>query len=88
MNHEKATQYTQKIGSALTEILNPDSENFIGEEVTENPDDFTLFLHCLCNIAPQMIVSKLQNEVEFDSFLDFNHFANKLCFQFMKKSEE
>lgn len=81
---EKTDEYAMKIISAIQELFNPESDNYIDpEELTEGQNG-THFAHALGNIAPAMIYNKLTSEDK--TALEFNHLANVLCFQYGKKA--
>lgn len=48
-------------------------------------NDFTSFMHTIANVVPTNIFNTLSSENA--NYLEFNHIANKLCFQYMEKTE-
>jgi hypothetical protein len=76
-------EYAVKIAAQLQEIFNEGSENYIDLQKLMTDNTATDFMHALANIVPAMVYNKLTGE-ELNS-LDFNHIANKLCFQYSKK---
>jgi len=75
----KKEEYTVKLLSHLQEIFNEDSENFIDiNELTEG-DNGTDFIHALGNMVPTTFYQRLTGENIGN--LEFNHIANRLCFQ-------
>lgn len=72
-------EYHVKIALQIQEMFNPECENHVSvEELTEG-DNATDFLHALANTVPASVYNKLTNNDL--GTLDFNHIANKLCFQ-------
>ncbi len=82
---EKVLRYTVMIAEAVQTLLDPDNENYIGDELEEGKNA-THFTHALSNMAPSMIFSHFTGHDL--NLLEFNHMANKLCFQYMSKIEE
>lgn len=77
---DKITYFTDEILAVLDEKIKTD-EKFLNE-IAENT---TEFIHALANVVPTTVYDRLIEEI--DSFLEFNHIANKLCFEFMKREE-
>lgn len=82
---ERVLRYTVMIAEAVRTLLDPDNENYIGDELEEGKNA-THFTHALANTAPTMIFSHFTGN-DLDA-LEFNHMANKLCFQYMTKEEK
>lgn len=61
------------------QIQNEDNENHIDLEDV----DLTDFFHALSNILPTYVFNKYTGEDK--NQLEFNHVANKLCFQYSTK---
>jgi hypothetical protein len=77
--------YATKILDQLSEMLNnPECENYIDKEEFLDDDNVTAFMHALANLAPNIVYRSLTSD-EVDS-LGFNHIANRLAFQFSKRS--
>lgn len=76
MENKKATQYSVVILSKLGEIFEEDET--ILEEMGEGTNA-TDFIHALANIVPVHFYNQLTNEGL--QMLEFNHLANRLCFQ-------
>lgn len=75
----KQEEYTLKILDKLQELFNTEKENSIEISELEDNDNAAAFFHALANLAPTVVYCKLtQKEV---GALDFNHIANRLCFQ-------
>lgn len=93
MNSKKLTEsqerqliYLEKITGAFNEMFDPESKHYLGvEQISEDPN-FTDFLHVLANVAPTQIFNKLTGMNM--NYLQFNHQANQLCFQFMKSESD
>jgi len=83
---KKILRYQMKIMAALDPVFNDkDNENYIGLNELGDGDNMTLFIHALANAAPNSIMEEL-TAVKMTN-LEFNHTANKLCFQYSKKIE-
>lgn len=80
---KKEFQYTAKINMALASLFDKESDCYIDTEELQEGNNATLFFHALATLAPCYIYNKL-GEKEIDA-LEFNHFANNLCFQFLNK---
>ncbi|WP_159799257.1 hypothetical protein [Flavobacterium sp. MK4S-17] len=75
----KQEEYTLKILGQLQELFEEDCENYISMAELENNANAADFFHALANLAPAVVYTKLTKK-EAGS-LDFNHIANRLCFQ-------
>ena len=66
----------------ISEVIeDKESENFINiKEV-----NLTDFIQALSNIVPCYVYNKLTGENM--NILEFNHIANKLCFQYIEKED-
>lgn len=85
--NEQYLQYAAKISSVLSEILtNEDCENYIGLEELQEEDNLKHFIHALATIAPCHLFNKLTGDDK--SWLEFNHVANTLTFEYATKSDE
>lgn len=86
-NRDKAIQYAARIVNALGELFSDGEHEMDMEELMEG-DNLTNFIHGLANIAPTMIYNELTGEEREN--LEFNHIANRLCFQYSTsiKNEE
>lgn len=76
MSNAKQVEYTTKLLSKIQEIFEED-EQFRNE--LEESNNATDFIHALANIVPASVYGNLTNQDI--SLIDFNHIANKLCFQ-------
>jgi hypothetical protein len=75
----KQQEYTEKILDQLQQLFSEENENRINITELENNDNASDFFHALANLAPTVVYTKLtQKEI---GTLDFNHIANRLCFQ-------
>ncbi|PHR23602.1 MAG: hypothetical protein COA36_16860 [Desulfotalea sp.] len=77
---KKEDEFTIKIMSQIAQMFNEDSdcENQISTEDLEK--HLTEFTHAMANLAPAMYYNQMTG-ANVDS-LEFNHIANRLCFQF------
>lgn len=82
---EKEHEFAMKIYGAIQSCFDEDSDNFIPKEDLLEGDNLTIFFHALANIAPGMCYNQITRE-DVDA-LEFNHIANKLCFQFLTKDK-
>lgn len=76
MRDKKQTEYTVKILAKIQELFD-ESKDFMEELEVEN--NATDFIHALANIVPTSVYGTLTKKDI--SLLDFNHIANRLCFQ-------
>lgn len=83
---EKAAQYAIALLSAIQTCFDDDSENPINVKELMKDNNLTHFMHALSNLAPAMVYEKFTGQ-DVDS-LEFNHIANKLCFQYSKSVDE
>jgi hypothetical protein len=68
----KVAQFTVEIGELIGEYVSEQQDNWSDE-------DFTLFIHALATVYPSAIMGK--------NWLEFNHLANKLVFQYATEKE-
>lgn len=81
----KQQEYTLKILSRL-QTLFEGSEDGIAITELEDNGNAADFYHALANLAPAVVYNKLtQREI---GTLDFNHIANRLCFQNVRVLEK
>lgn len=76
---EKWMQYAAQINDKIVELLQ--------DEIDMESEDFdgTQFFHALATACPTILYNKLTgNELEM---LEFNHLANRMCFQFASKND-
>ena len=82
----KQEEYYMKIMSAISEVVeDEDSEHYIGLEDLQKGDNMTDFIHVISNVVPSMVFNKLTGSSL--NYLDFNHTANSLCFQYSEKQQ-
>ncbi|MFD2600770.1 hypothetical protein [Flavobacterium suzhouense] len=75
----KQQEYTEKILGQLQQLFSEENENRINISELEDNSNASDFFHALANLAPTVVYTKLtQKEI---GTLDFNHIANRLCFQ-------
>jgi len=82
-SQERQIQYYAKLLDAIQSVFDEESENYIGLEELSQGDNLTEFIHVLSNSVPNAVYQKVTG-VELSN-LDFNHIANKLCFQYSSK---
>ena len=75
--------YAALILDAISEVI---ENNDLKEDFEdENEENLTEFLHAMANIVPTNFYNQVADEKL--SNLDFNHVANKLCFQFGRQKD-
>jgi len=78
-NKSKQEEYTLKILDQLQQLFEETNDNCINITELEDNSNASDFFHALANLAPTVVYTKLtQKEI---GSLDFNHIANRLCFQ-------
>ena len=78
MSKSKQEEYTIKILEQLQGLFEEGNAHIDIKELEDNGNAADFF-HALANLAPAIVYTKLtQKEV---GTLDFNHIANRLCFQ-------
>lgn len=82
---KKADEYAFKIIKAITEVFNEDSDFYIDKSKLEEGENLTHFSHALSNVAPAYVYRLLTGD-EVNG-LEFNHIANRLCFQYSNKNK-
>lgn len=85
MSDEKVLiSFASRLTLAIEDLLsNEDSEFHINVSELEEGQNLTDFIHALGNLVPATIYTKLTNDDK--NLLEFNHLANKLCFQYGKR---
>ena len=79
INRSRQEEYTLKILDQLQQLFEESNENHINIADLEDSQSAGDFFHALANLAPTVVFSKLtQKEI---GTLDFNHIANRLCFE-------
>lgn len=82
-NQPKWAQYAVLIQSQLQEMFEDGGENHIDIREFEDSENFKEFLHALGTVVPAMLYNKLTGEDK--NFLEYNHLANSLCFEYSDK---
>lgn len=84
--NEKHIEYALKIKEAIVSMFDTDSEFSIDQEELMEDDNLTHFIYALSNVVP----TSLYNSITGCSatYLEFNHIANQLCFQYAKNVNE
>ena len=87
IKQEKWMTYAVLIQEQISEMFGYDSNNFIDSNDFKDDNNLKDFLHALANVVPTQIYGKLTGDEK--NFLEFNHVANQLCFEYMthKKDE-
>lgn len=75
--------YTPIICAAIQSVFDENSENYIDPKELEDDNNLTEFLHALANAAPTHIFNQITGDKK--NHLEFNHIANRLCFQYMRQ---
>lgn len=75
----KIKEYAILITEAITDKLE-------GDQVDFRSIDWTAFIYALSTVAPATMYNKLMGEEK--NFLEFNHIANQLCFQYGMKDDK
>lgn len=83
---DKWMTYAVQINGALNELFEEDSPHYLGDDFFETAD-IAQFLHALANVVPAQLYEKVTGRG--GSYLNFNHVANVLCFQYgeLEKAE-
>lgn len=82
---EKYLQYTAMLTGAIGSMFEEDGEFCIDQEELMQGPNLTHFVHALANLVPTHFYNTFTGENKNN--LEFNHIANQLCFQYMKKDE-
>lgn len=86
MNDKKLEQYVIKLQSQISEVFNPDCDNYINPDDLEVDDNATTFIHALANCMPFIIYKQLTGE-DCD-LLQFNHNCNRIIVNHSLEKEE
>lgn len=79
---EKHMEYTELILNKLGELFEENEE--LMQELSEG-NNATEFIHALGNMSPTHFYNQITSESV--QILEFNHIANRLCFQNAKRIE-
>lgn len=82
----KADEYTIKFLDQIQKMFDPESENHISLDELEEGENLKHFLHAISNVVPTYMYGKLTSHET--SLLDYNHIANKMCFEFSKMEKD
>lgn len=83
---EKEFEYAHKISAQIADMFNEDEcSNSIDIEELANGNNLKCFIHALATIVPCLLFEKLTGQEK--NSLEFNHLANMLVFEFLKKVE-
>jgi len=83
---ELVIQYAAKIQTAIGEMFEEDSTNYINPNELENSDKIKAFLHAMSTVVPCMLYCNLTGEEKNN--LEYNHIANHLCFEYSNFEEK
>lgn len=86
MEDEKWLKYAALIQSAIGEMFEEDSDYHVSVEQLSEGENLKHFIHALANVVSATIFNNLTGQE--NNFLEFNHIANALCFEFMSKEPE
>ena len=86
MGQEKYVAYAAQISGAIGQLFDEDSEYYIDQEDLNDDDNLTQFIHALANVSVTYIYNELTGDNK--NQLEFNHIANKLCFQYGNKQDK
>ncbi len=84
---EKHLEYAALITGKIAELFEEDNENgvYIDSNELEEGDNLTHFIHALGNVVATQFYNHFTGEEK--NTLEFNHIANKLVFQYAKKTK-
>ena len=82
---EKHLKYAAILSGKISEIFDEESEWHIDKEELKDENNLTDFIHALANIMPTHVFNTFTGDEK--NHLEFNHIANQLVFQYLKKSE-
>ncbi len=81
MQETRDEHYANLITEQIRDMLfNENCPNYINPEELANSDNFCAFIHAFANLAPCHLYNHALGEEK--DVLEFNHIANKLCFDF------
>lgn len=83
---EKSTQYAIALLGNLQKVFNEESEFHIDQKELFEDDNLTHFMHALVNIVPTHFFNKATGEDK--QYIEVNHLANLLCFQYTTNEED
>jgi len=83
---EKKIEYATKLLGAIGSMFEEGNEWEIDQEELGEGDNLTEFFHALANIVPTHLYNELTGDNKDQ--LEFNHLANKLCFQYSNKKDD
>lgn len=81
-------EYAILIEQAISEIFVEDGESPVHIDVNElaKDDNATAFFHALANVVPNHIYGKFTGKNI--TYLEFNHQANMMCFEYLNRADE
>lgn len=85
-SQKRQIKYMTKVLSAIQEgCFDEEAENPIDLQEFDDPKKLTEFIHVIANALPNQLYGQLTGARVNN--LEFNHIANKLCFQFNTKQD-
>ena len=84
--NEKYLQYAAMITGAIGSMFEEDSEWAVDQEELMEGNNLIHFMRALANVAPVHLYNSLTGDNK--NQLEFNHVANRLCFQYMNAAKE
>jgi hypothetical protein len=76
----KEVEYATKVLGCLSQLFDEDSEFYIDLNQVQESDTANEFFHALATMTPNVIFNKFTGQSL--NALEFNHVANRLCFEF------
>ena len=86
IKQEKWMTYAVLIQEQICEMFQSGSNNHIDSSELQDENNLKDFLHALMNVVPCSVYGKLTGDEK--NFLETNHIANQLCFEYMSKKDE
>jgi hypothetical protein len=84
---EKVAQFAVRIVGAINEMIKDEEHPFYtSQEEMNEGNNLTHFFHALANVAPTKLMNGITGSDH--TFIEFNHVANSLCFQYGKLVEK
>jgi len=80
-SEEKIVEYTSIIVDCLNQLLEKDNDFSLDTDELIEGENLSIFFHALSTVVPSHFFQILTGNKK--SFLEFNHLANHLCFQYM-----
>lgn len=78
---EKWIKYAALIQCQIIAMFDDDSDNHINKKEFNDGENLKQFFHALSSVVPASLFNTFTGDDK--NFLEFNHVANQLCFEFM-----